>query len=189
MTGPLTRPTMIGKLSIMDDEAWREFVVVYGPIAYRLAKKKGLDREAAEEIVQRVCCKMVGWLPTFQYDPARGRFRKLVLTFALTEIRDYFKQLGRRPRQLPQNYDVPDEAWWDSAESVRLLQMACEKLRPTVTERDYAVFHRLVFDEARPTEVASEFNISRNLVDGIKYKMLRKLRETASEQKEAWDAR
>ena len=123
-------------------------------LPYRLAKKKGFDREEAEEIVQRVCVQMARWLPKFRYDPQRGGFRKAVLTFALNEIRQYqrreirdkIKQRnyvdhvihGGRPTCAP----PPDadengtEAWWNSAETMRLVQLACDELQREVKSRD-----------------------------------------------------
>ncbi len=201
MTGPSTSLTRIERLREWNEQAWREFVMLYGPIAYRLAKKKGFDRERAEEIVQRVCYRMVQWLPRFRYDPERGGFRKAVLTFALNEIRQYQRAEIRETDKRRKYQDVPDggaaeapedaaaETWWNSAETVRLLQLACEELKQEVKPRDYEVFEALVFKQRKPTEVAADYGITRNLVDGIKFRMLKRLRAIAQAMKETWDER
>lgn len=194
MSGPVTSPTRIGRMKAMDNAAWDEFVSIYGPIVYRLAKKRGLDQEQGAEIFQRVCVKLFQWIPQFDYNPQRGRFRSLILKFAINEIRPFQRQLARGPRattpEIEENLaDAETEQWWESVETSRFLQIALEKLAEELNERDYAVFIALVLAGKKPAAVAEEFQLQRNHVDGIKFKAIRRLRRIAEELRDEWDER
>ena len=56
-------------------QAWDEFVRLYQPVVYRLARRRGFQHADAEELVQEVMLAVAraaeGWVP----DPDRGRFR------------------------------------------------------------------------------------------------------------------
>lgn len=180
-----------------DQEAWREFVKLYGPIAYRLAKKKGFDRDNAEALVQRFLVKMVQVLPTFRYDPDRGRFRKWVLTVALNEIRRSVREEVSHHRTLNAyrsalaesegQIDAKTEEWWRSAESARMLQLAFERLQAESPPEKFAVLRALLIDDRSGDEVARSLNLPRNVVYGIKFRMLSRLREIAQSITGDWD--
>ena len=73
---PDTRASLIVRLSDADnEEAWDEFVRLYQPVVYRLARRRGFQHADAEELVQEVMLAVAraaeGWVP----DPERGRFR------------------------------------------------------------------------------------------------------------------
>jgi RNA polymerase sigma factor (sigma-70 family) len=73
---PDTRASLIVRLSdARNEEAWHEFVRLYEPVVYRLARRRGFQHADAEELVQEVMLAVAraaeGWVP----DPERGRFR------------------------------------------------------------------------------------------------------------------
>jgi RNA polymerase sigma-70 factor (ECF subfamily) len=52
---PNTRASLIARLSDAEDaEAWQEFVEIYLPLLYRLARRKGVQHADAEELSQEV---------------------------------------------------------------------------------------------------------------------------------------
>jgi len=73
---PDTRASLIVRLAdARNEEAWHEFVRLYEPVVYRLARRRGFQHADAEELVQEVMLAVAraaeGWVP----DPERGRFR------------------------------------------------------------------------------------------------------------------
>lgn len=73
---PDTRASLIVRLAdAQNDEAWHDFVRLYEPVVYRLARRRGFQHADAEELVQEVMLAVAraaeGWVP----DPERGRFR------------------------------------------------------------------------------------------------------------------
>jgi RNA polymerase sigma-70 factor (ECF subfamily) len=73
---PDTRYSLIARLERIDDaEAWREFLAIYRPVVYRLARRRGLQHADAEDLSQQVFAAVGRAIRSFDPDPARGRFR------------------------------------------------------------------------------------------------------------------
>jgi RNA polymerase sigma-70 factor (ECF subfamily) len=71
-----TRASLIARLSDPADvEAWGEFVQIYLPLLYRMARRKGLQHADAEELGQEVLLAVSRAVHRWQPDPVRGRFR------------------------------------------------------------------------------------------------------------------
>ena len=58
-----------------EDEGWREFYRRYAPAIEAHARRSGLTKEQAEDVVQTTMIKVAKYLPTFEYDRTIGRFR------------------------------------------------------------------------------------------------------------------
>ena len=73
---PETRDSLILRLKDRaDQEAWGEFLEIYGPLVYRLAAAKGLQHADAEDVVQQVCSSVARAVDRWQPDAKRARFR------------------------------------------------------------------------------------------------------------------
>ncbi len=79
MTTPVpdTRNSLIARLPDKQDaEAWEQFVSIYEPLVYRLARSKGFQGAEAREIVQEVLVAVAGAVQRWEPDPAKGRFQQ-----------------------------------------------------------------------------------------------------------------
>jgi RNA polymerase sigma-70 factor (ECF subfamily) len=196
---PKTSLTLLGRLKSSPaehEQAWQRFVDLYCPLVYRLAKKKGLDRETSENLFQDFCCQMVKRMPTFEYDPSIGRFRDWLLTVALNLIRRHWRDKAARQRRLDEyrererrgEFDEqPNAKWWESAEWTRQLQLALDMLYAEVTPRDRDLFQRIVLEGQAVTDVVAKHGISANTWYGIKYRILGRLRGFAQEIRRDWE--
>ena len=74
MDGPDTRKSLLIRLNTSSqEEAWAEFVEIYGPLIHRLARAKGLQHADAEEITQEVFAAVERAIDRFDAD--KGSFR------------------------------------------------------------------------------------------------------------------
>ena len=75
-TASKTRNNLILRLRNRDDvQSWREFVAIYQPVIYRVARARGLQDAAALELVQRVLIAVARAVDRFQPDKNRAKFR------------------------------------------------------------------------------------------------------------------
>src|SRR5687768_14709327 len=91
----LARVRAAGSGGTRDDGAWREFVALYGPAVYRLARHRGLQHADAEDLTQVVFTAVHRAIDGWEADPARGRFRSWLATVVRNAA---VNALTRRPR-------------------------------------------------------------------------------------------
>ena len=84
---PETRNSLLLKVrDPADAVAWEEFVAIYRPLIYRLARRRGLQDADAEDLAQRVLVSVSEAIRTWEKDERRGTFRAWLLRVARNAI-------------------------------------------------------------------------------------------------------
>jgi RNA polymerase sigma factor (sigma-70 family) len=189
---PNTRASLIARLSDVDDvEAWQEFVEIYLPLLYRLARQKGLQHADAEELGQEVLIAVSRAIHRWEPDPARGRFRNWLFRVARNLILNFLTQ-PKRLRTSIGNSQVHlffDKQAGVDEEASSLVEIeyrrevfswAVEKVRPTVAESTWNAFWQSSVEAQPIAEVAKNMGISIGKVYIARSRVMTKLRKAAS---------
>src|SRR5438477_521039 len=80
---PDTRASLIVRLpNAADARAWDEFLAIYGPLVYHLARRRGLQPADADDVVQEVLAAVSRSVEAWIARADRGQFRAWLLTIA-----------------------------------------------------------------------------------------------------------
>jgi RNA polymerase sigma-70 factor (ECF subfamily) len=94
---PDTRATLLVSIKTPENrEAWEEFVVIYRPVIYRLARQRGLQDADAQDLVQNVLIRVSSAIERYQEQPG-VRFRHWLRTVTANAILTF---LTRKPQDL-----------------------------------------------------------------------------------------
>jgi RNA polymerase sigma-70 factor (ECF subfamily) len=185
---PDTRASLILRLGDADARAWDEFVSIYQPVVYRMARRHGLQHADAEELVQEVLIavsRAVGsWVP----DAERGRFRAWLHRIARNLIVNYLTRPGHRAwstgnsemhRLLEAECDGGAAAtqWFEIEYRREVLQRASEAVRRTVQDRTWRAFWLTTMDDLPIGEAARQLEMSVGGVYIARSRVMARLRE------------
>ena len=95
---PETRSTLLAQVRSPDDrEAWEEFVLIYQPVIYRMARRRGMQDSDAQDLVQTVLMRVASAIDRWEEKPG-ARFRHWLRRVAKNSI---LSALSRSPKDAP----------------------------------------------------------------------------------------
>jgi RNA polymerase sigma-70 factor (ECF subfamily) len=170
-----------------DAEAWTEFVDIYAPLVYSLARKHGLQDADAADLTQEVLRLVACVAPQFTYDPRRGSFRGWLFTVARNQVR---KWANARKRQVPGTGSLETQrlleeqparddevAAWDQEYQQRLVEWAAEKVRDQFRDATWQAFWRTALEGQEPRAVGEALGMSVGAVYIARSRVLARIKE------------
>jgi RNA polymerase sigma-70 factor, ECF subfamily len=165
--------------SAQDAAAWERFVDLYTPIVFRWARRAGFQQAEASDLVQDVLMQLLRSLPSFGFDPQKGRFRSWLKTVVLNRARDLMAQ--RRPDPVdPQvlalePVDPPD--FWDEEYDRLLFDRALVVMRTEFEETTWRACWEHLTSGRSAREIGAELGLSEAAVFTAKSRVLNRLRQ------------
>ena len=185
---PETRASMLWRIrDPQDQEAWRAFVEVYAPVIDGFARKKGLNNADAADVVQRVLIEVVGSIPKFEYDRARGKFRSWLFTLTRFQLARFFDSQNKAvlgtgdsamQAQLQNSpTDDPLEKLWDDQYESQLFQWAAAKVQAEIDVKTWQAFWLAAVEGLPAKQISEEVGISQGAVWIAKSRVIRRLKD------------
>jgi RNA polymerase sigma factor (sigma-70 family) len=183
---PSTRQSLIVKLrDPADSGAWSEFVALYEPLVYRLARQKGLQDADAKDLCQEVFRAVARAVD--RWDPLRGSFRgwisriarNLIVNF-LTRGSQHFRGSGATSVQelleAQPALDPSATALFDHEYKRQLFQSAADEVKREFAAATWQAFWQTAVEDRTPEEVATELGLSLGSVYVARSRVLARLR-------------
>jgi RNA polymerase sigma factor (sigma-70 family) len=170
--GPATRSSLLVRIRDAEDEqAWRQFVDIYGPLVYRYARKHGLQDADAADLTQEVLRAVAKSVDRLEYDRERGSFRGWLFSVTRNTL---CKFLARRKGQvrgtggtamkelLEEQPDgtAEDAAVWDREHEHRLFHWAARQVRDSFRKSTWQAFWQTAVEGKGAREVADMLGMS-----------------------------
>jgi RNA polymerase sigma-70 factor (ECF subfamily) len=184
---PQTRPSLLVRIRDPGDGmAWSEFVGLYAPLIYGLARKKGLQDADAADLTQDVLRAVAGAVRRFHYDPYAGSFRGWLFTIVRNKLRNFLSRQSRRAQgsgdtqtlqRLNEQPAAADEDEWDAEHDRRLFAWAVEQVRPAVAQSTWQAFWQTAVEGRPATEVARGLGLAVAAVYMARSRLLARLRD------------
>ncbi len=190
---PVTRHTLIIKLrDPADAGAWHEFVALYEPLIYRLARRKGLQDADARDICQEVFRVVAHAIDRWDIDPTRGSFRGWLSRIARNLLINF---LTRRPYRLrgsgstsvqellealPAD-DPSATALFEAEYRKRLFRWAADEVKSGFVPKTWAAFWQTAVEGRTAGDVAAELGMSVGAIYIARSRVLARLRNRIEE--------
>lgn len=181
--GPDTSASLLIRIRDSTDEAsWQTFEQIYAPLVRAFCLRRGMDRNDVEDIGQLVMSKVFQSVQSFEYDPARGRFRAWLGTLTANAVRDFFRQQkSRLSRNITANFDSfllhPDGQDWSDHFVQSLFETACVRVRAEFEAETWSCFEGTWLKRRPPTVVADQLGLQVSSVYVNKSRVLKRLEQ------------
>lgn len=185
---PDTRASLILRLPNAEDvRAWDEIVGLYGPLVYRLARRRGLQPADAEDLVQEVLAAVSRSIGQWLERPDRGRFRSWLFRIARNTSINFLTRPKHRPLGAGGSRAInvlaelaasdTDSELFDAEYRREKFRWASRLVRETVTEKTWQAFWRTTMEDRPIAEVAKELEMSAGSIYIARSRIMAQLRD------------
>ena len=173
-----------------DQDSWAEFVEIYAPVIFRLARHKGLQAADAEDLVQQVLLSVSRAIEQRPHDPERARFRTWLSRVAENAILNAITRA--KPDKGSGRTDFIDLLAQHKAsnEDSALLQherrqqaflWAAERVRPEFSEQTWQAFWATAVLGEDCEQVAARLGKNVGSIYAARSRVMRRLKEKVTD--------
>lgn len=183
--GPTTRPSLLIRLrDCRDDDAWRSFSQLYGPLIFSYLRRRGLQDQDSAEVMQEALLQISKSIQSFDYQPERGRFRNWVCSIVRSKLCEFHRKRQRQPAQqrlVPESLaSDANESEWNDLWQEHVAAAALQRVQQRLQDSTWNAFRRVWLELADPADVAEELDRDIAWIYLAKSRGLRLLREEVS---------
>lgn len=192
---PETRASLLLHVQAGDDTAWHQFVAIYEPIIYRIARKRGFQDADAQDITQRILVSILGAIKRWKKKDESVRFRHWLRRVARNAI---CNALTRGPKDRAVGgtsvHCFLEEQVDDDAEITREIELeyrrelyfkAAAIVKSNVSPDTWEVFELTVVQGVPIEEVALQLNKSVGSAYAARGRVMTRLRRLVEEMEKS----
>ena len=185
---PETRDSLIVQVQDpLNRDAWDQFALIYRPVIYRLARRKGMQDADAQDLTQQVLCSVSSSIGRWEKLDPPVKFRHWLRRVVRNAI---LNALSRRPHDgaaggsvalelLKEHANVDFDASSQIENEYRreLYLQAARLVRGDVNPETWQAFELTVVEDLSVEEVARKLNKTLGSVYAARSRIMRRLRE------------
>jgi RNA polymerase sigma-70 factor, ECF subfamily len=190
---PETRDSLLVRVkNASDQEAWTEFVDLYRPVIYRLARRRGMQDADAQDLAQQVLVSVSKALPRWNRQPGT-RFRHWLVRIAKNAILNALMRTppeqaagGTTIQNVLQQYPDSEEATEEAIQTEyrrELFRRAARHVREDVDLDTWRAFWMTMVEGQEIDEVSRKLEKSIGSVYAARSRVMRRLRDKVRQ----WD--
>jgi RNA polymerase sigma factor (sigma-70 family) len=174
-----------------DVDAWEQFVSIYQPLVFRLARSKGFQDADANDIVQEVMVAVSKAIHRWDQDPSKGRFRDWLFKIARNLMINFLTRrkhlpLGQGGSELvrllnervdPSPADSESSREFDLEYRRELYLIAARQVQSDVRPTTWEAFQRTSIEAMPIKEAASRLGMSEGAIVVARCRVLARLRD------------
>jgi RNA polymerase sigma-70 factor (ECF subfamily) len=189
-----TSSSLVRRAQALEPDAWNVLTRLYGPLIYGWARKSGLQREDAADVLQNVFVSVWRGLPTFTMDRPDASFRGWLRIITRNAVRESARRretlivsavlVDGLSAPADSNVVLDDDREETAAEDLfsHLTHQALQMVRETVDARTWDAFWQATVDEVPVVDIAAALEMSPAAVRQAKYRILCRLRELLADR-------
>ena len=194
---PETNQSLIARVKDSADAAsWAEFLGIYQPVLFRMARRRGLQDADAHDVMQQVFLSISRSIENWTAGNDQPPFRAWLTIVARNAIT---KALTRRPRDLAAGstsviellhaHPEPEAPTAELQQEARreIVRWAAEQIRSEFSAKTWNVFWQTAIEGQLVADVAKESGRSPGAIYVSRFRVTARLKEKISEVSEHWD--
>ncbi len=188
-----TRVSLILRVANEQDVlAWQQFVEIYQPLVFRIARSQGLQEADAHDLVQEVMTRVARSISNWDPDARRGTFRGWISTIARNLIIDFLRHRNRLPKtgdhseirkRIEQTPDHSAESsQFDLEYEKQVFAWAAAQVRDQVKEKTWQAFWRSSVEHQPVDVVAAGLGMTPGAVYIARCRVMSRLKDVVQTQ-------
>ena len=194
---PETNPSLIARVKDLGDGAsWVEFLGIYQPVVYRMARRRHLQDADAQDVMQQVFLSISRSIERWEAGDGQPPFRAWLTTIARNAIT---KALARRPRDqatgttsaadILENEPAVEATASEILAEARqeIIRWATEQIRSEFSEEIWQIFQQTAIHGVPIADVAKSSGRSTGWIYVARFRIIARLKEKIQEVSQHWD--
>ena len=195
---PETNHSLVARVKDLGDGAsWVEFMGIYQPVVYRMAKRRGLQDADANDVMQQVFVSVAGAIERWESGEGLPPFRAWLTTITKNAIS---KALSRRPRDraagstsMMEQLNAVADAGENSDEEFfaesrhQMFRWAAQRVRIEFAQATWDMFWRTSVLGESVSDVAAATDRSTGAVYIARHRVVSRLKQEIADLSNQWE--